>query len=48
MHYGHVDPDQGGMVDGAMEKNEKPSSIPAPVNQFKGDPAQAFWFLIVR
>ena len=20
MHYGHVDPDQGGMVDGAMEK----------------------------
>lgn len=32
------------MVDGAMEKNEKPSSIPAPVNQFEGDPAQAFWF----
>lgn len=32
------------MVDGAMEKNEKPSCIPAPVNQFKGDPAQAFWF----
>ena len=27
-----------------MEKNEKPSCIPAPVNQFKGDPAQAFWF----
>lgn len=23
MHYGHVDPDQGGMVDGAMEKNMK-------------------------
>lgn len=36
--------DQGGMVDGAMEKNEKPSSIPAPVNQFKGDLTQAFWF----
>ena len=26
------------------KKNEKPSCIPAPVNQFKGDPAQAFWF----
>lgn len=23
MHYGHVDPDQGGMVDGAMEKKMK-------------------------
>lgn len=44
MHYGHVDPTKEGWLMERWKKNEKPSCIPAPVNQFKGDPAQAFWF----
>ena len=45
----HVDPTKEGWLMERWKKNEKPSCIPAPVNQFKGDPdTKLFGFLIVR
>lgn len=44
MQYGRVDPTKTGWLMERWKKNEQPSCKPAPVNQYKGDPAQAFWF----
>jgi len=39
-----IDPSRTGWLMDKWRKDEKPSVKPAPVGQYKGDTAQAFWF----
>lgn len=46
LQYGHVDPTKTGWLAERWKKNQPPTCMPAPVAEYKGNPDDAFWFLI--
>lgn len=44
LHYGHVDPRHTGWLVEKWKKDEKPAYLPAPIERYKGDKEEAFWF----
>lgn len=44
LEYGHVDPTKTGWLMERWKGDVEPTCKPAPVDEYEGDPAEAFWF----